>query len=238
MRRMPLPLLALCALLAAAVSHASTLDRDRDPVVLTGSDLPSLLGLSPSTVVAFRYQGGWVQIPEQIDERDTVTFNQVYGGGWPQLEIDVETYTDSGTYVGADSDPLFDGDDELVFMAKDAGGAAPGGASPPTGAVAGSGVELAIRDSLDGGRGFVYLLQGDGSLAPDAGTDYVTYTFDLLAGSYPDDYNLMIRAWTLCQCPTVAPRRADFASPDGVGCVVAASPRPCRWIQEKVTLSG
>jgi hypothetical protein len=106
MRRMLSLLLPLCLLLAAAASQASTLDRDRDPVLLTGADLPSLVGLAPSAVVAFRYQGGWVQIPVQIDERDTASFNQVYGGGYPQGEIDVETYTDVGSYVGPDSDPL------------------------------------------------------------------------------------------------------------------------------------
>jgi hypothetical protein len=190
MRPTPALLLVLCALLASTASQASTLDRDRDPVVLTGAELPSLVGLSPSTVVAFRYQGGWVQIPVQIDERDIATFNQVYGGGYPQGDIDVETYTDPGTYVGADSNPLFDADDELVFMAKDAGTAAPGGASLPAGVVGGSGVQLAISDSLDGGSGFVYLFQSGGSLTPDAGADYVTYTFDLVAGSYPNDYNL------------------------------------------------
>jgi hypothetical protein len=190
MRRTSTLLLPLCALLVAAGSPASTLDRDRDPVVLTGSQLGHLLGLAPSTVVAFRYQGGWVQIPVQIDERDTVTFEQVYGGGVPEFDIDVETYTDAGTYVGADSDPLFDADDELVFMAKDAGDAAPAEGSLPEGVVAGSGVQLAIDDSLDGGSGFVYLFQTDGSLVPDAGADYVDYTFALDAGVYPDDYNL------------------------------------------------
>jgi hypothetical protein len=187
---MPSLLLPLCLLLAAAASQGSTLDRDLDPVILTGSELPSLVGLSPSTVVAFRYQGGWVQIPVQIDERDTVTFNQVYGGGYPQGDIDIETYTDAGTYVGADSDPLFDADDELVFMAEDAGAAAPRRASLPAGVVGGSGVELAISDSLDGGSGFVYLFQSAGGLTPAAGADYVTYTFDLDAGIYPDDYDL------------------------------------------------
>jgi hypothetical protein len=190
MRRMLALLLPLCSLLVSATSQASTLDRDRDPVVLTGSDLPTLLGLAPSTVVAFRYQGGWVQIPVQIDERDVVTFNQVYGGGYPQGDIAVETYTDPGTYVGADSNLDFDGNDELVFMAKDAGGAAPGGASLPAGVVAGSGVQIAIHDSLDGGAGFVYLFESEGSLTPDAGADYVSYTFNLLAGIYPDDYDL------------------------------------------------
>jgi hypothetical protein len=182
--------LGLCAWLAAAASSADPLDRNRDPVVLTGSQLPALAGLAPSSVVAFRYQGGWVQIPVQIDERDTVTFNQVYGSGFPEWEIDIETYTDAGTYVGADSDPLFDEDDELVFMAKDAGTQAPGGASLPAGVVPGSSLWLRLDDPLDDAVGFVYLFETNGSLSPGAGTDYVTYTFNLLAGDYPDDYDL------------------------------------------------
>ena len=66
MRRMLALLLPLCLLLVSVTSQSSTLDRDRDPVVLTGAELPSLLGLAPSAVVAFRYQGGWVQIPVQV----------------------------------------------------------------------------------------------------------------------------------------------------------------------------
>jgi len=189
-RWIPLFALMLCALVASPVTQASTLARDRDPVVLQGSDLPRLTGLAPSSVVAFRFEATWVQIPVQIDERDTVTFEQVYGGDFSQADIDIETYTDAGTYVGADPDPLFDDDDELVFMARDAGEAAPAAVSLPAGVVAGSGVQLCISDSLDGGMGFVYLFETDGSLTPDAGADYVSYDFDLVAGSYPDDYNL------------------------------------------------
>jgi len=190
MRPTPALLLAVYTLLAASASQASPLDRDRDPVLLTGSQLPALVGAAPSSVVAFRYQGGWLQIPVQIDERDIVTFNQVYGGGYPQGDIDVETYTDAGTYVGADSDPLFDEDDELVFMAKDAGDLAPFGVSLPAGVVPGSGLRLRLDDPLDDAAGFVYLFETSGSLEPGAGADYVTYSFGLLAGSYPTDYDL------------------------------------------------
>jgi hypothetical protein len=190
MRWIPPLALVSCALIATSITQASTLTRDLDPVVLDGSDLPGLTGLAPSSVVAFRFEATWVQIPVQIDERDTVTFNQVYGGAYPQADIDIETYTDAGTYVGADSDPLFDDDDELVLMAKDAGDPAPAAVSLPTGVVAGSGVQLWIADSLDGGVGFVYLFETDGSLTPDAGADYVSYDFDLVAGSYPGDYDL------------------------------------------------
>ena len=74
MRWIPLFLaLVLCALVASSVTQASTLTRDRDPVVLRGSDVPRIPGLAPSSVVAFRFDTAWVQIPVQIDERDTET---------------------------------------------------------------------------------------------------------------------------------------------------------------------
>jgi hypothetical protein len=190
MRPPPALLLALCTLLAFSASQASSLDRDRDPVLLTGSQLPTLVGAAPSSVVAFRYQAGWLQIPVQIDERDTVTFDQVYDNTKYSAPIPVSTYTDPGTYVGPDSDPLFDVDDELVFMAKDAGSQAPGGASLPVGVVPGSGLQLRLDDPLDDAMGFVYLFETDGSLTPAAGANYVSYSFDLLASSYPADYDV------------------------------------------------
>ena len=190
MRPTPALLLALCALLASSASQAEPPRPRSRPGGPHGRAAPASSRARPPSVVAFRYQGGWLQIPVQIDERDTVTFNQVYGGGYPQGDIDVETYTDAGTYVGADSDPLFDEDDELVFMAKDAGSLAPGGASLPAGVVPGSGLRLRLDDPLDAAVGFVYLFETNGSLSPGAGADYVSYSFDLLAGSYPADYDL------------------------------------------------
>jgi len=180
-------LLQLTAPLAAGSARAASLARPLDPVVLVGSDLPSLLGLDPGDLVAFRYQGAWVQIPVQVDESHVVTFEQVYdmilNAPLPTL-----AYSDPGTHTGADPDATFDSDDELAFMARDAGDAAP--TVPPVGTVAGSGLELEITDSLDAGVGYVYLFESDGSLSPDAGADYVDYQFDLVAGVYPDDYDL------------------------------------------------
>ncbi len=42
-----------------------------------------------------------------------------------------------------------------------------------------------------GASGNVYLFVTDGSLDPNAGVDYVSYTFDLLAGDYIPDYGLL-----------------------------------------------
>ena len=64
--------------LAPAAFAMSTLNRPADPVVLTGSDVPSLVGIAPGDLVAFRYESGWQQIPVQVDERDTKYFEDIY----------------------------------------------------------------------------------------------------------------------------------------------------------------
>jgi len=65
--------------LSTAAFPFSLADRDSDPVVLAGSELPGLLGLEPDRIVAFRYTTGWIQIPVQVDERSLVDFGIVYG---------------------------------------------------------------------------------------------------------------------------------------------------------------
>ncbi|MBN1345805.1 MAG: hypothetical protein JXQ73_24150 [Phycisphaerae bacterium] len=179
---------SLC-IVAAAVAlppEARALSRDADPVVLAGADVPSLVGQAPSQVVAFQYEGGWVQIPVQIDERKIVDFGVVYDDS--PIGVTTLAYADANTYCGADPDPTFDADDELVFMAKDAGERPGPGAGEPSGVVAGSGVEVEVTDPLDSSIGYVYLFVTDGTLSPDAGQDYVAYTFDLLRGTYIPNY--------------------------------------------------
>ena len=115
-------------LLVAQGSPANELGRASEPVVLTGVDVPALSGADPTALVAFRYDGGWVQIPLQIDQRAVVDFGTIYG--WGPSGYTVVTYTDTAMFTGADHDPLFDGDDELVFLAGEAGASAPGVPDP------------------------------------------------------------------------------------------------------------
>jgi len=170
---------------------SGALERIADPVVLTGAMVSSLTGLAPGDVVAFRHDaGGWTQIPVQVDERDVINFDDVYnhvgsyGGG-----ITVPDYTDSETFTGPDSDPTLDGDDEVVFMAKDAGDEATATSEPP-GVVADSGLEIVITDPVGPGIGYAYLFEQDGSLDPGAGQQYVGYQFNLLSGNYKTTYKI------------------------------------------------
>ena len=173
---------------APASSSVSTLNRPADPVLLTGADVPSLAGIDPSRLVAFRYAAGWQQIPVQVDERAVKDFGDIYNLGGTYGGVTELVYTDTGTFTGPDSDPTLDSNDEIVFMAKDAGGTAFSLSIPPA-TIPGTGVELRIADPLDPvAVGYVYLFRSDGTLDPGAGQQYVAYAFNLLSGDYLDTY--------------------------------------------------
>jgi hypothetical protein len=174
------------ALLLAAPGAANDLGRDREPIVLLGSSFPDLTGAPPELLVGFAYDGGWVQIPIQVDERAVFDFGTIYGGS--PSGYTVLTYADTSTFTGADPDPTFDANDELVVMASDAGVRSAAG-SEPSGTVQGSGVELAITNPVTSAVAYVYLFQSDGSLDPGNGEVRVAYAFDLLSGPYKTTYN-------------------------------------------------
>lgn len=160
----------------------STLNRPNDPVILVGDDLTAYNSFACSDLVAFKnISGSWIQIPLQIDERELKDIVSGYGAlaagsGNPPSPSNPKIlfYCDANTNIGADSSPLFDADDELVFMAKDAGGEFFGSGNP-AGTVAGSCTQISITDSL-GGIGYVYIYRQDGSLQQSAGLSYVTQT--------------------------------------------------------------
>ncbi|MFM7051065.1 MAG: GC-type dockerin domain-anchored protein, partial [Planctomycetota bacterium] len=84
--------------------------------------------------------------------------------------------------------------DELVFMVRDAGTRAPASTATPSGCIAGSRVELALTDPLNGSNlGFAYLFRSDGSIAQGAGVSYVNYSFTfgngLSAANYKASYD-------------------------------------------------
>jgi hypothetical protein len=167
---------------------ANELGRDEEPIVLTGADLPALVGELPSRIVAFRWEGAWAPVPVQIDERAVLDFGEVYG-----LEPSgqtVLTYTDDGTFAGADPDPSFDGDDELALLARDAGRRAPTG-TDPAGTLPGSRVDVKLTRSDTATSAFVSLFRSDGSLDPTAGVAPVAYEFVLLSGDYETTYDTL-----------------------------------------------
>lgn len=167
--------------------------RREDPVLISGFDIEPLLGTSPETIVAFRYTDKWEQIPVQIDQRKVTTFANLYNSSTlSENEEEAKSlfYTDENSYTGGDDDPLFDSDDELVFMARDAGRKF-SSLSEPDGVRKDSGIEIRVWDPLRTNvSGYVYLFESAGALEPSAGRSYGTYEFMLLNGDYLENYRI------------------------------------------------
>ena len=197
--------LALVSAACADVNN-NTLTRSEEPAVFTGAQLPSLVGVAPDRIVAFKHTRPnnvptWTQVPVQIDQRKVVDFGQYPGSnatagvagtvyGTTPIGVTALQYADPNTFVGADTNPNFDADDELVFMSSDAGGAVLNNEkTEPGGVVHSSGVQVRLTDPIAAGeRGSVYLFVSDGSLDPAAGQDYVNYDFNLTSGAYKTTY--------------------------------------------------
>ncbi|RMF73830.1 MAG: hypothetical protein D6744_15200 [Planctomycetota bacterium] len=180
----------LSMIIAASAAVGGLNPRERDPVVIAGVDLSALIGVSPNRIVAFRYNGSWTQIPVQVDERVRVDYGVVYNDA--PVGLLTLAYADPNTFTGPDNNPDFDNNDELVFMASDVGLLAPPGTGHPAGVVVGSGLRVRVDDPLGGTVGYAYLFETDGSLTPDAGQDYVQYSFNLLAGDYLSNYSTLV----------------------------------------------
>ena len=187
------PLLILPVALSALLLSGCVLQRPADPVVLTGADVPRLVGVKPGKIVAYRYyDGSWLQVPVQVDERfhyflaNANSDFGAYSGTDKELtyEWDVESwkktagecFTEYEPGDGPTQDPVLtlDDDDEVVFMASDAGARAPA-ASAPQG-VSASRQEVKITDPADPtSERYVYLFTREGGPDFDPDDYYVNY---------------------------------------------------------------
>jgi hypothetical protein len=217
---------------STSVTHAdptSSLDRSADPVVLTGVQVPTLQGLAPGDIVGFANVSGlWQQIPVQVDERAVKNIGDIYDG--TMSGTNVLAYTDPFTYTGADPIPTFDQDDEIVFMAADAGGT-PATFSEPPGVVPATGVRVLISDPLAPAQsGAVFLFQQDGTLDPAAGEQYVDYDFCLLPGclSYIPNYDVVGGVAT---GPGANPEDSEVVTPN------YTHHFSDRWISDELTIT-
>src|SRR5437868_13980225 len=101
-------LMLSCALVLQLPGHRTdalalppaSLNRPADPVVLTGASVPSLNGIPPTDLVAFRYSEAWQQVPVQVDERAVLDYGLVYHNG--PSGITALNYTDPNTWADPD----------------------------------------------------------------------------------------------------------------------------------------
>ncbi len=196
--------------LAACTIYGAAISRPSDPVVLDGSALPKLLGTDPMHIVGFAWDGStWHQIPVQVDQRDYVSPGQIYDlppSSYPTLygtttpyKILVYTppetltagYRSSATYTPPDSNPMFDSNDQLSFLANDTGQQADSSVPDPAAVSGMTREEVKATDPLSPSQtGYVYLFHSDTLTGGSAGTDGVNYTFSLDSGSYTGTYKM------------------------------------------------
>jgi len=165
---------------------------------------PPATGVPVDEIAAYRWNGSaFEEIPVQVDEMYPYCLSNpnssfgVYSGTDMELNYawDVESWkmtagVCSKEYLpgeGPEPDPVptLDDDDEIAFMASDAGSQAPVGATEPAGAT--DSQAIIITDPLDPATlRYVYLFRKPGGSSFDASNGYVAYVRDANADEYID----------------------------------------------------
>jgi hypothetical protein len=148
----------------------------------------------------FRWEaGGWVPVPFQVDERFTRYLNNTASGfalysgedrhttyafdreGWRWHGEDPKDPCQAVPVGDVTPDPVagLDFDDELAFMARDAGAQAPAGAALPKGGEAAK--EVRVVDASTQTVKYLYVVRGD---IKDRAKPYVRYERDKNADTY------------------------------------------------------
>ncbi|MGD8843309.1 MAG: hypothetical protein PVJ83_07520, partial [Gammaproteobacteria bacterium] len=168
-----------------AADSDRTLDRVVDPVVATGADLAPLIGAAVDNIRMFAFrEGRAAAIPFQIDQRDSRddwVWEVVYRKRFSFIDEDAgtglkrEPYR-SGPGTVDDQDPpgtaLVDANDELVFMAADAGDRHP---APGAALKAPTILEVELSESSGDGHAWVYIACYEASPPPLSATRYMHY---------------------------------------------------------------
>jgi len=165
-------------------------------------------GIPVGEVVAYRWTGlAFEEIPVQVDQRYHYCLSNpasefaLYSGTDKELTYawDVESWKKTDGECAAayppgegptpDPVPTLDDDDEIAFMASDAGIQAPLAVLSPPGTSEGQAV--AIVDPLDlASQKFVYLYRKAGGSSFTAANGYVDYTRDADADEWIDRYSI------------------------------------------------
>ncbi len=141
-------------IIVSAASQSKTLDRNLEPVVVSGGKVAALSGAPVGQLFVYTYTGASLggQIPMQVDE-----------------------VTAGGNYTTAD-DGLLNGNDEIVFMAADLGARLPATVSLTTTLpISPTWYEIEVYDpTTPAKKGWAYLVRS-ASLVSTAGGDYAGY---------------------------------------------------------------
>jgi len=168
---------------------------------------PPATGIPVNEIAAYRWDGTqFVEIPVQVDEMYPYCLSNpnssfaIYSGTDKELTYayDVEAWKKvdglcTSSYVPGDfpiPDPVagLDDDDEVVFMASDAGSQAPLGAPYPVGTI--DKQAIAVVDPLNAANvKFVYLVRKSGGSSFNVTNGYVSYVRDADADQWIDRFS-------------------------------------------------
>lgn len=129
--------LLLALFLPAGAAADPPLTRTLDPVIVSTAELAALPHRHTGRLRLYRWSED---------------------SGFTPVRYQFDAYDAAGDVVLDAAEFAFDDDDELVFMARDCGAAAPAGATPAGATVL---LEIAVADPAAGRRGFVYLADFD-----------------------------------------------------------------------------
>jgi hypothetical protein len=145
----------------AGGGEAKGLTRSEDPVVARPDQVTMMKDAEPRKLALLAWKDGAMKpIPFQVDERGA-DGRFIYKEG-PEAKP-------------GDSDNKYNGQDELVFMAWDAGDKAPDGTALPCDPARAA--ELTVTDPVKGGKAWVYLAECKAD-PPHSSVDYVRNEYD------------------------------------------------------------
>ena len=144
-----------------------------EPVVLIGKKIYDCQGIPVNELFVYAYKNNsWQMIPFQIDERvelDDPDLTKEVDDHWRHFYVIANTNPEYSGNDRADTNPLFDVNDELVFMIRDCGDKAPDDAwIDNEDAEMHKSIELKLEDPSTGDAAYVYVFQSSTLSMPDA----------------------------------------------------------------------
>ena len=164
-------IISIIAFIGNNVSTAQPLYTERlyEPVVLVGDKVYPFIGIPINQIFVYSYNAGtgqWQMIPFQIDERVRLD-DPYYDARGPRHFYAIKNT--NSRYAFADTLPVFDRDDELVFMVRDMGDKAPDNSwITNADALTHMRLEIQIYDPKDANKtAYAYLYQSSTLTMPD-----------------------------------------------------------------------
>ena len=177
------PIILFFLPLVCLAGEPYSLTRSIDPIIILGSEIPDMTGMEISNLRVFMSRNGHIRsVPFQIDQKDSRN-DWVWDAVYDSEKVDDSFYEEEAEQIVEqenltydDQDPLeknvFDNNDVLVFLVKDAG-------DKDHKSIMRLGadklLELKITDPVNQTKGWVYLVYFESDAPAISDTRYVRY---------------------------------------------------------------